>query len=374
MKIAFLDPVGWDYTPLTPLDQPMGGSQSAICYLAPELAALGHEVTLINSIATPGVYAGVRCPGRAAGLTTEALNRFDVLIGVNSAMGTHLRESGVTAPLILWSQQATDQKDIQRLREADERLAWNAFFLVSDWQASSYASAFGIRPDRIAVLRNAAAPVFQTLQRSAQPFFRTGKPPLLIYTSTPFRGLLILLLSFPLIRAAIPGCRLRVFSSMGVYQWRPEEETFYRALYALARDLPGVEYSGSVSQTALTDALAEADVLAYPNVFPETSCITVMEAMAAGCLVCTTRLAALPETTAGFGFLMDQPADILQMAQEFAGLVIRVHREAGEAPDRFEEALARQRAHVRTHYTWAARAREWASALQRVAASPPAAP
>jgi len=366
MKLAFLDPVDWDYTPFSPLERPMGGSQSAICYLTPELAALGHEVTLINNVSRPGVYAGVRCPGMVESLTVNYLNQFDAVIGVNKGMGATLRERGVRAPLILWSQQATDQKDIQELREPEERQAWNAYFLVSDWQAQGYAQEFGIPPERIAVLRNAAAPVFQSIERRAERFFRTGRPPVLVYTSTPFRGLLMLLISFPLIRAAIPGCRLRVFSSMGVYNLKPGQQPLYQVLYALARDLPGVEYVGSVSQTALAAALAEADMLAYPNVFPETSCIAVMEAMAAGCLVCTSNLGALPETTAGFGFLMDLPTDIILMAQEFAQLLVGVHRDACADPDRFEDAIARQRAHVRTHYSWAARAREWAAVLPLV--------
>jgi glycosyltransferase involved in cell wall biosynthesis len=365
MKLAFIDPIDWDYTPFSPLERPMGGSQSALCYLTPELVALGYRVALINNVARPGVYAGVHCPGLATSLTADYLNQFDAVIGVNKGMGAKLRERGVRVPLILWSQQATDQKDIQELREPEERQAWNAYFLVSDWQAQSYAREFGIRLEQIAVLRNAAAPVFQSIERRA-PFFRTGKPPVLVYTSTPFRGLLMLLNSFPMIRAAIPGCRLRVFSSMGVYQLKPEQEPLYQVLYALARDLPGVDYVGSVSQTALAAALAEADMLAYPNVFPETSCIAVMEAMAAGCLVCTTNLAALPETTAGFGFLMDLPNDIIMMAHGFAQLLIGVYRDACAAPDRFEESIARQRAHVRTHYNWAVRAREWAATLPLV--------
>lgn len=367
MKLAFLDPVDWDYTPFSPLEKPMGGSQSALCYLTPELASLGHEVTLLNNVSRPGVYAGVHCPGYGHARTAEYLNQFDAVVGINIAMGARLRQRGVNTRLILWSQQASDQKDMQELRQPGERQAWNAYFLVSDWQARSYAADFGVPQDRIAVLRNAAAPAFQSLERRTEPFFRSGKPPVLVYTSTPFRGLMLLLLAFPSIRMAIPECRLRVFSSMGVYQLAPDQEPLYQLLYALARDLPGVEYEGSVSQTALAAALAEADFLAYPNVFPETSCIAVMEAMAAGCLVCTSRLGALPETTAGFGFLMDLPADIMMLAQSFANLLVGVYREACAQPDRHDDLVARQRAHARTQYTWAQRAREWSAVLPHVA-------
>jgi hypothetical protein len=38
MKLAVLDPVDWDYTPFSPLERPMGGSQSALFYLTPALA------------------------------------------------------------------------------------------------------------------------------------------------------------------------------------------------------------------------------------------------------------------------------------------------------------------------------------------------
>jgi len=140
MKLAFFDPVDWDYTPFSPLERPIGGTQSAICYLTPELAALGHEVTLINNVSRPGIYAGVRCPGLAGSLTADYLNQFDVVIGINSAMGARLRQNGIRTPLILWSQQAATQKDVQQLRQPEERQAWSAYFLVSDWQAQAYAS------------------------------------------------------------------------------------------------------------------------------------------------------------------------------------------------------------------------------------------
>lgn len=61
MKIAFADPIACDYTIETPYQQPLGGSQSALCYLAEELASQGHEVFLLNNSKTPRISRGVVC-------------------------------------------------------------------------------------------------------------------------------------------------------------------------------------------------------------------------------------------------------------------------------------------------------------------------
>src|SRR5215469_7895783 len=99
MRIAFLDMIAWDYTPLTPLERPLGGSQSAAIFLARELAARGHAVTLFNKTTRPGIYAGIDCPGMAGGLHAGRVNGFDAAVVMNSASGQHLRSAGLTVPL-----------------------------------------------------------------------------------------------------------------------------------------------------------------------------------------------------------------------------------------------------------------------------------
>ena len=61
MKIAFLDPTPCDYVIDTPRVKPLGGSQSAVCYLAEELAKRGHAVALYTGTRTPGESRGVKC-------------------------------------------------------------------------------------------------------------------------------------------------------------------------------------------------------------------------------------------------------------------------------------------------------------------------
>jgi glycosyltransferase involved in cell wall biosynthesis len=156
----------------------------------------------------------------------------------------------------------------------------------------------------MAVLRNAIAPMFERSNRERTYFFTSERPPMLLYTRTPFRGLNVLLEVFPRIRALIPGCEAKIFLSMAVYQ----SHDSYRSLYDLCRTTEGVHYMGSIGQDELVEVTKHADVFAYPNTFPETSCIALMEAMASGCMIVSSELGALPETAAGFGSLCKQPA------------------------------------------------------------------
>ena len=41
MNWVFLDFIRWDFDVATPLEKPLGGSQSALCYLATALASRG---------------------------------------------------------------------------------------------------------------------------------------------------------------------------------------------------------------------------------------------------------------------------------------------------------------------------------------------
>jgi glycosyltransferase involved in cell wall biosynthesis len=268
--------------------------------------------------------------------------------------------------MVLWCQHAPDQPVVAVLDEPDERAAWQGYAMVSAWQADSYVRALDVPRGAIRVLRNAIAPVFETTS-AVVPWFVRGGPPVLAYTSTPFRGLDVLLSAFPAIRARFPGARLRVYSGMSVYN-RPAATDPYAPLYDRVRALAGAEYIGPLPQADLARALAAVDVLAYPCTFAETSCISAMEAMAAGAFVVTTRLGALPETTAGFAPLLDMPADDGALAGDYARFAVEAMAGAVAAPAATMDRLAAQRRHAREEYCWSRRAQEWVDYLSRFVA------
>ncbi len=365
MRIAFLDTQQLDYTADTPYRQPLGGSQSALCYLAAALAQLGHEVAVLNATTLPGRYRDVQFINFTR-IPCEVLPRFDFVVVLNLPHGLQLRrELGIRAPLVLWLSHAADQPVVAPLAQPEERDAWSGFAFVSDWQRERFVEQFRIPCDKARVLRNAISPAFAETPLSPAWFERDEQqePPMLVYTSTPFRGLDVLLLAFRIIRQQIPQLRLRVFSSMAIYQVKAAQDQ-YRPLYAQCLT-EGVDYRGPVGQARLAQELRGVAGLAYPSTFAETSCIAVLEAMAAGAFIFTTRLGALPETTNGFGYLVDDEPDAQILAERFAAMTVKAWHELLANPAAASQRRAAQAQYVRDRYRWSDRAAEWVSWLER---------
>jgi glycosyltransferase involved in cell wall biosynthesis/2-polyprenyl-3-methyl-5-hydroxy-6-metoxy-1,4-benzoquinol methylase len=116
-----------------------------------------------------------------------------------------------------------------------------------------------------------------------------------IYSSTPFRGLDILIEVWPEIKRRVPHAELYIFSSMKVYGPSYDDDKWVN-LYEQAKKLPGVHYFGTVKHDALGKHFMESELLTYPNTYDETCCITVLEAQSAGTPIVTSAKAALNET------------------------------------------------------------------------------
>jgi len=362
LKIAFLDALEWDYVIHSPRSGPLGGSQSSLCYLAEELVTLGHDVTLFNHTTTPCRSRGVNCFNLTHAHLIE-FSYYDVMIALNQGsahFAKYLRAGAGERPvMVCWSQHNHDQPAVEELARPDAADAWDGFVLVSEWQAIGYREVFGITPERIKIIGNAIAPGFENLYANPETIAAQKPwPPVLCYTSTPFRGLDVLLEAFPRIRAAIPGTTLKVYSSMGVYQVGADQDP-YAPLYARCRAMEGVEYIGSLPQPVLAQALKHATCLAYPNTFAEGFCISVLEAMAAGCLVITSDWGALRATTAGFGHHLTPPANAQQHAELYADFTVGVLNQSRSSPSEYAQKLANQVRTVNQTGTWAARAQEW---------------
>lgn len=365
MKLSFIDTIAFDYDIDYPLHSPLGAGNSAICYLAKELAKRGHEVTVFNGCRVETEAHGVRvCNIGGLDDPKHFLNTQDVAIICSGAVGTNLRNAGVNVPLVLWTQHAHDQPGIANLRNPQERYAWTGIAYVSDWQKKHYEAFFGMPPDRGVILRNGVSPAFEDVELT-EPWYLSRGAPILFYTSTPFRGLQTLLSSFPAIRAAIPGTQLRVFSSMKVYQKTPDDDDF-GCLYELCRMMDGVEYVGSLGQQWLASEIARCDALAYPSTFPEGLCVAMLEAMAVGAEIFTTTLGALPEATGGHARMIDMTDGL---ARKFAEMVIEGLRECERDPQAALKRRDQRLEYIRNKFLWRDIAAQWDEWLTKLSST-----
>ena len=184
----------------------------------------------------------------------DFLPGFDVVVVLNWARGLRLRqEFRLRVPLVLWLSHAPDQPVVSSLAQQQERDVWNGFAFVSQWQQERFVEQFRIPRDKARVIRYAISPAFASTPL-APCCLERREPPVLVYTSTPFRGLDVLLLAFRTIRRAIPDVRLRVFSSMAIYQVAAGQDHYTPLYTQCAAD--GLDYCGPVGGTSFCRGVA----------------------------------------------------------------------------------------------------------------------
>ena len=345
MKIAIYNR-GLVFDGTSPFTQPLGGSESSIVYMARELRRQGHDVTVYCK--TPEVSVAPGYLHYYQFFSDYTSMPWDVVISFRSFDPFLL---GRVAPrMIYWTGDASDQEVLKHFEHPALQENVDLVFCVSEWHRRSFIEKFHLPSEKVVATRNGFCPELIS-DASPREWTRCA------YSSTPFRGLEILLKIFPQMRASFPHLCLDVFSSMKVYGWKSEDDQKeFRSIYEAAKQ-PGVQWHSSVPQPALLQSLGKTGLFLYPNTFDETSCIAAIEAQASGCVVVTSAKAGLNETVQNGKTGICLPGDPVSenYQREFVSTVGSLLRN----PDRMLEIsdAAKQRAF--DLYTWGRIASEW---------------
>lgn len=372
MRIAFLDFFARDFHVDTPYQEAMGGAQAAVCFAAEALARRGHRVFLFSHTTESSVQRGVTCIP-LKGMDSQRLQelRFDaVVLNQNAGFATvklPLRNIfSHSTRLFLWAHDAWDAATLQSLQLPEERQAYDGFIFLSRWHRESCVRTFGLPPTKSHVIEYGLSPHFCSLF-DAQTSIVSHKtsPPVLAYISAPYRGLELLLNVFPELRERVPGVTLQVFSGMKVYQPKGgTEDAGFHTLYQRCLSVEGVEYRGPQPRGELVEALKRVTLLAYPNIFPETFCLSIAEALASGCRVVSSALGALPETTLSLATLIPVDPDMQRFESQFVDAVVQVlQADLAMDPSQREERLRTQVETINAHYSWPIQAALWEKVL-----------
>lgn len=266
-------------------------------------------------------------------------------------------------PRILWFQDLAEDPAVQHLANPASVANFQAFIFVSNWQREQYLNRFPYLPvHQCHVIKNAIEPI-DYVEKSKEGKFK------FYYASTPHRGLAVLSHAIKLLGQQRDDFTVDVFSSFKIYG-RDEMDVQFKPLYDQLYATPQVNYHGSVSNDRIRQAAQESHALAYPSIYVETSCLTVIEAAAAGCLLLTTNLGALSETASEWAWYL--PSIGIRNTQSPKHLEWLAHMTAGamaQAIDNFwhdgvQNQLRAQRNFFRHFYSHSGRLPQWLGAIE----------
>ncbi len=353
LTIALLVP-GMPFDGASLTQRSLGGSETAALSMALELGRRGHEVVVCCNTPAPSQVGTVRfLPAQLFG-EVQASIPHDVCIVQRTPQPFAMRSAAKLN--VLWCH------DLAHARTAQQFLGcmWNIdrVAVVSRWMAGQYREVLGLTDDQLWVTRNGVD--LSLFPAEAQPRDRKR----LLYTSRPERGLDVLLSRIlPRVIEAEPDVAL----DLACYDNQVEQLAFfYDQINALAAGFgERIRFLGHLAKPALYEVMARAGCLAYPNPSPiapdfvEVSCITAMEAMAAGLPFVGSARGALPETLAeGAGVLIPEGPE---HDDAMVAAIIRVIRNEDGCADAMGEA-GREAAKA---LGWDALAAEWEAEFLR---------
>jgi glycosyltransferase involved in cell wall biosynthesis len=242
--------------------------------------------------------------------------------------------------------------------KAQRWLYWfDRVLCLSRWHKDFFLSQHKtVHENSVLVTRNGIDP-----SRFATELPKTSS---MVFSSSPNRGLQWLAPNFQLIRTRVPDAELHVFygfdtwETMARQRGNAQELEFIAQFKALlppvGQSRDGIFNHGKRSQAEVAQAYLRAKVWPYLTDFTETSCITAMEAQAAGCVPVCSAVAALPETVR-HGFLFD--TNDMEVGRKWVEKVVELlQREDLRGP------VARAgREYAMSSLSWAAVARDWSA-------------
>jgi hypothetical protein len=150
---------------------------------------------------------------------------------------------------ILWEQNSYDQPNIQPwMKDSSNHSKYDWYVFNSHWSLEKYRMMFGLPSHKCTVIKNAIE------HFPGRKVYQEGQKIKLIYTSTPWRGLNVLLGAMQLIKN--PLIELDVYSSTNIWNaFKEHNDSMYQGLYDQAKQLPNVNYIGYASNQDIINKL-----------------------------------------------------------------------------------------------------------------------
>lgn len=257
---------------------------------------------------------------------------------------------------ILLQQLSYDQENVMGMKSPLFVDSIDCFIYNSHWCYEKFRERFNTPPWKSVVIKNATN-IFTPQEKPK------GKLKL-IYTSTPWRGLHVLLDAFRMLNR--DDIELDVYSSTVIYgkQFAESLKGQFDWLFKELEKTPGINVKGYATNEEIRKALEQTHIFAYPSTFEETSCISAIEAMCAGCQAVVTNYGALYETCGEYADFVPYDADHQRLARNYAKVLNSAIDNYWSAANQLR--LSDQTTFYNQNWTWQKRFTEWEKLLTQL--------
>ncbi len=286
----------------------IGGSETAVIHMAQLLGKAGWHVDVYNM---PGMYMGTYDDvGYWPFQWYDANTQPELMVGwrQNGALLADYEVGGLVKWLYCHDLHMGD------LLTPGRAAFYDRVMPVSQWHGS-YLNMLYPFLDNVKATRNGI-----DLARFEQEVERN--PLKVVFSSSPDRGMVELLKMWPLVVRVVPHAQLHLYYGFQNLDKYPHMAQFKQHVESLLQQVPNVTWHGRVNQDELAREFLSAGVWAYPTSFLEVSCITAMEAMAAGVAILTSDCGALPETVGDRGILVPGRVNTEPYQRQFVGHLV----------------------------------------------------
>ena len=257
---------------------------------------------------------------------------------------------------VLWMHHFVNQKEAQNLssNEFVNKLDWIVY--NSNWNFEKHVYQFKVPENKCVVIRNA----IEKIDIVEKPKDKIS----LIYHTTPWRGLVHLLKVFKNLN--LKNVELNICSSTIIYGKKFDAGLgkTYESLFNECKNTKNVKYFGFLNNKKIIELLKQMHIFAHPSIWPETSCISAIEAMAAGCEVVTTNLGALYETCSPFGTFVNFDRNFDNLEKRYKKVLLNSIENYWS--DKNQDKLKLQVKTINSTYSWDVRSYEWKNFFEEI--------
>ena len=357
LSLAFYVP-GMPFDGDTPYKASLGGSETAGWAMARELAKLGHKVKIFTNLPErTGLFEEVHYlpANQWQAFATSTQHDISIVQRMPEAMMAHL-ESKFN---LIWCHDLALGRSANQFRS----VMWNIdkVLVVSDFMRKNYEDRYDLPAETIEVTRNGIY-----LEDFPAVTYRRNRKRL-IYAARPERGLDVMFDKIlPKLIERYGDIELNLYGyNNPVDQMQP----FYQQISQKAAPFGDrVMFRGYLPKRELYAEYVQSGIYVYPSPSPkmpgfaEVSCISVMEAQAAGLPVVASARGALPETLgAGAGALISRDS----MSEEYAAAFCDAVSNYLDNEDAYNAASRAGREHAKS-LSWRNVALQWESMFERL--------